>query len=241
MAQTQLRPWAMSGVLNENDSLRLGLAEKLASMLDPGHLALTRITQRLVSLQQAEQRRPANTPGNQQQYDELIEHFSQRASWKEKALGQRGLTVQAGNHSEQIFTRWRAGNYNGWSMAGRCYVALEELRWGAFGDACRTASSEVASMLKDNLRAMASDFLAQGINAAPATRHFYHQWLTTPATPGLMDYKDLLGWLGDWCDADRHPICWSVTQSWQTVALGMPRLCSASRLATAMVDEIFGE
>lgn len=28
MAQTQLRPWAMSGVLNENDSLRLGLAEK---------------------------------------------------------------------------------------------------------------------------------------------------------------------------------------------------------------------
>jgi hypothetical protein len=80
MAQTQLRPWAMSGVLNENDSLRLGLAEKLASMLDPGHLALTRITQRLVSLQQAEQRRPANTPGNQQQYDELIEHFSQRAS-----------------------------------------------------------------------------------------------------------------------------------------------------------------
>lgn len=242
MAQTQLRPWAMSGVLNENDSLRLGLAEKLASMLDPGHLALTRITQRLVSLQQAEQHRPAsNTQNNQQQYDELIEHFSQRASWKEKALSQRGLTVQAGNHSEQIFTRWRAGNYNGWSMAGRCYVALEELRWGAFGDACRLASSEVASMLKDNLRTMASDFLAQGINAAPATRHFYHQWLTTPATPGLMDYKDLLGWLGDWCDAERHPICWSVTQSWQTVALGMPRLCSASRLASAMVDEIFGE
>jgi hypothetical protein len=125
MAQTQLRPWAMSGVLNENDSLRLGLAEKLASMLDPGHLALTRISQRLVALQQAEQRRPAtSTPGNQQQYDELIEHFSQRANWKEKALGQRGLTVQAGNHSEQIFTRWRAGNYNGWSMAGAAM-----LRW----------------------------------------------------------------------------------------------------------------
>ncbi len=35
MAQTQLRPWAMPGVLNDNDTLRLGLAEKLASMLDP--------------------------------------------------------------------------------------------------------------------------------------------------------------------------------------------------------------
>ncbi|SEL82133.1 YjcZ-like protein [Kosakonia sacchari] len=239
MAQTQLRPWAMSGVLNENDTLRLGLAEKLASMLDPGHLALTRITQRLSTLQQAE-RRPAN-PGSAQQYEELLGHFSQRAAWKEKALTQRGLAVQAGHHSEQVFAHWRAGNYNGWSMAGRCYVALEELRWGAFGDACRLGNEDVAQMLKDNLCAMAADFLAQGINAAPTTRHFYHQWLATPSTPGLMDYKDLLGWLGDWCDAERHPICWSVTQSWQTVALGMPRLCSASRIATAMVEEIFGE
>lgn len=239
MAQTQLRPWAMSGVLNENDSLRLGLAEKLASMLDPGHLALTRITQRLTALQQTE-RRPAS-PGTAAQYDELLGHFSQRAAWKEKALTQRGLAVQAGHHSEQVFTHWRVGNYSGWSMAGRCYVALEELRWGAFGDACRLANEDVAKMLKDNLRAMAADFLAQGINASSATRHFYHQWLATPTTPGLMDYKDLLGWLGDWCDAERHPICWSVTQSWQTVALGMPRLCSATRIATAMVDEIFGE
>lgn len=241
IAQTQLRSWAMSGVFNENETLRLGLAEKLASMLDPGHLALTRITLKLTVQQQTERRASSITPGMQQQYDELVEYFSQRAVWKEKALTQRGLTVQAGNHSDQVFAHWRAGNYNGWSLAGRCYIALEELRWGAFGDACRLANNDVATMLKDNLRLMAADFLAQGINASPATRHFYHQWLATPSTPDLMDNKDLLGWLGDWCDTDRHPICWSVTQSWQTVALGMPRLCSAMRLATAMVDEVFEE
>ncbi len=33
---------------------------------------------------------------------------------------------------------------------------------------------------------------------------------------------------------------WSVTQNWQTVALGMPRLCSAKRLVDGMVEEIFG-
>ncbi|EIQ64799.1 hypothetical protein SF123566_5862 [Shigella flexneri 1235-66] len=32
---------------------------------------------------------------------------------------------------------------------------------------------------------------------------------------------------------------WSVTQRWQNVALGMPRLCSAKRLVDAMVEEIF--
>jgi len=241
MNQTQLRPWAMAGVFNESDALRLGLAEKLASMFDPGQLALARITQRLAALLNSIERRPAASTALPEQISGLYKHFSQRAAWKEKALTQRGLMVQAGAHSEQIFTRWRAGKYNGWSMAGRCYIALEELRWGAFGDACRLTSPEASSLLKDNLRAMAADFLAQGINASPATRHFYHQWLTTPTTPGLMDNKDMLGWLGDWCDADRHPICWTITQSWQNVALGMPRLCSATRLATAMVDEIFGE
>lgn len=95
-------------------------------------------------------------------------------------------------------------------------------------------------MLKDNLRSMAANYLAQGINASPATRHFYHQWLTTPASAGLIDHKDMLGWLGDWCQADKHPVSWSVTQNWQTVALGMPRLCSAKRLVEAMVEEIFG-
>lgn len=240
MTHTRLRPWSMAGMLNENAALRLGLAEKLASMLDPGHLALTRMADKLIALRQQANQRVQQSPGLLHQYAELSSHFRQRATYKEKALTQRGLTVQAGEHSEQIFTRWRAGNYDGWSLAGRCYIALEELRWGAFGDACRLANDDVAAMLKDNLRSMAANYLTQGINASPATRHFYHQWLATPTAPGLMDHKDMLGWLGDWCQADKHPVSWSVTQNWQTVALGMPRLCSAKRLVDAMVEEIFG-
>jgi len=209
-------------------------------MHDPGHLALTRMADKLIVLRQQTNPRVQQIPGLSQRYDELSLNFVQRAAYKEKALSQRGLMVQAGNHSEQIFTRWRAGNYDGWSLAGRCYIVLEELRWGAFGDACRLANADVAAMLKDNLRSMAADYLAQGIDASPSTRHFYHQWLTTPAAHGSMDYKELLGWLGDWSQADRYPVSWSVTQNWQTVALGMPRLCSAKRLVDGMVEEIFG-
>ena len=54
--------------------------------------------------------------------------------------------MQAGDHSEQILP---AGgpDTDGWSLAGRCYIVLEELRWGAFGDACRLANADVAAML----------------------------------------------------------------------------------------------
>jgi len=211
--------WVMAGVSSEHLVMRLKLVEKLAGMIDPGHLALVRIAEGLMFLQQTEHPRGLSTP--------------------EKALTQRGLTVQAGEHSEQIFTRWRAGAYDGWSLPGRCFVALEELRWGAFGDACRLANADVVLMLKDNLRTMAAQALADSVNAAPATRHYYHHWLSTPAVGGSGEYNDMLSWLGSWCDAQRHPVSWSVTQRWQNVALGMPRLCSAKRLVDAMVEEIF--
>lgn len=113
VTQTRLRPWAMAGMLNENAALRLGLAEKLVGMLDPGHLALTRMADRLVALRQQVNPRISQSPGLLQQYEALSAHFNQRAAYKEKALAQRGLIVQAGEHSEQIFTRWRAGQYDG--------------------------------------------------------------------------------------------------------------------------------
>lgn len=239
LSQTQLRAWVMAGVSSEHLVMRLKLVEKLAGTIDPGHLALVRIAERLVFLQQTEQPRGQSTPGVMQQLISLADGFAQRSAYKEKALTQRGLTVQAGEHSEQIFTRWRAGAYDGWSLPGRCFVALEELRWGAFGDACRLANADVVSMLKDNLRTMAAQTLAHSVNAAPTTRHYYHQWLNSPAVGVASEHNDLLSWLGDWCDAQRHPVSWSVTQRWQNVALGMPRLCSAKRLVDAMVEEIF--
>jgi hypothetical protein len=215
--------------------MRLGLAEKLASQFDPGHLALTRMSRYLQQLQS----KSHSSPELRQQFGLVSEQFSQRAEHKQRALTQRGLMVESGSHSDEVFTRWHAGQYDGWSLAGRCYIALEELRWGAFGDAWRLANGEVRGLLKDSLRSMTAQYLAQGIGAATETRHFYHQWLASPTSLGLMDHKEMLAWLGSSCDAVRQPVCWSVTQTWQPVALGMPRLCSATRLVDAMLEELF--
>ncbi|EFB3349571.1 hypothetical protein EATG_02185 [Escherichia coli H605] len=239
LARAQLQTWANAGMLNAPLSLRLTLVEKLAAMLDPGHLALTQIAQHLALLQKMDHRSYSAFPELPQQIAALYEWFSARCRWKEKALMQRGLLVQAGEQSEQIFTRWRAGAYNAWSLPGRCFIALEELRWGAFGDACRLGNPQAAASLLDDLRVKATQYLADSINAAPTTRHYYHQWFSPPGAPTGGDHADFLSWLGKWSDADKQPVCWSVTQRWQTVALGMPRLCSAQRLAGAMVEEIF--
>lgn len=51
LSRVQLQTWTNGGMLNAPLSLRLTLVEKLASMLDPGHLALTQIAQHLALLQ----------------------------------------------------------------------------------------------------------------------------------------------------------------------------------------------
>ncbi|SQA98115.1 Uncharacterised protein [Cedecea neteri] len=143
-------------------------------------------------------------------------------------------------HSEQIFSRWRSGHYFSFSPAARCYVALEELRWGTFGDAVRLGTPEQAAELIEHVRALAISRLAEEVNASPRTRHYFHDWLATPTSPGLLEHKDALTWLGDGCNIERQPVSYSVTQGWQGVALGMPRICSAMRLGSALVDEVFG-
>lgn len=109
LARVQLQTWTNGGMLNAPLSLRLTMVEKLASMLDPGHLALTQIAQHLALLQKMDHRQHSAFPELPQQIAALYEWFSARCRWKEKALTQRGLLVQAGDQSEQIFTRWRAG------------------------------------------------------------------------------------------------------------------------------------
>lgn len=126
LARTQLQTWANAGMLNAPLSLRLALVEKLTAMLDPGHLALTQIAQYLALLQKRDLRPQSAFPELQQQITALYEWFSARCHCKEKALTQRGLLVQAGEQSEQIFTRWRAGAYDSWSLPGRGFIVLED-------------------------------------------------------------------------------------------------------------------
>ncbi|ENI0756106.1 hypothetical protein ABW459_003597 [Escherichia coli] len=176
LSRVQLQTWTNGGMLNAPLSLRLTLVEKLASMLDPGHLALTQIAQHLALLQKMDHRQHSAFPELPQQIAALYEWFSARCRWKE---------------------------------------------------------------LLGDLLEKATQHLAESINAAPTTRHYYHQWFASSTVPTGGEHADFLSWLGKWTTADKQPVCWSVTQRWQTVALGMPRLCSAQRLAGAMLEEIF--
>ncbi|WP_435951787.1 diguanylate cyclase regulator RdcB family protein [Dryocola sp. BD626] len=236
--QNRLRQWSLDGALLDSLEVSLAWLAQLTGTVAKSHLAATLIHERICQMEAASARVAYYSPEGRSQLGQIKQQLELRVTKIAQQLQAIDLYRQGTVHCEQVFSRWRAGHYFSFSPAGRCYVALQELRWGAFGDALRLGNEEQATQLLELARALAISRLAEDVNASPRTRHYYHEWLATPSAPGLMEHKDALVWLGNGSESELHPISYSVTQSWQGIALGMPRICSALRLGSAMTDEV---
>lgn len=148
--------------------------------------------------------------------------------------------VKARDHCEQVMARRSSQYLASFSPAGRSYILLQTLRTGRFGRVVSRAGQAQKQSLLSGLRQHIVMQLADDINSPALVRHSYHDWIGDQASPDKA-YHALLTWLGDGCEGHEHPVSFSVTQSGQPVALGMPRLCSAQRLGDALVDELFGQ
>lgn len=238
--QNPLRQWMHSGALQESIEVSLAWLGHLTDRLVKSHLAASQVYERISLMENASARVAYYSPEGRAQLVQLRQQLAQRVQQVEQQLQGIDLYRQGKVHCEQVFARWRAGHYFAFSPAGRAYVVLQELRWGVFGDALRLCRAEQAAQLLELARGLTISRLAEEVNASPRTRHFYHEWLTTPSVPGVMEHKDALAWLGNSSDSEHHPVSYSVTQTWQSIALGMPRICSAMRLGSALVDEVLG-
>ncbi|NIY49566.1 diguanylate cyclase regulator RdcB family protein [Cedecea colo] len=239
--QNRLHYWGIDSATPESMEASLAWLGQLIGTTAKSYLAATLVHERLSQMETAAARVAYYSSEGRDQLSQLNKLLEQRINKLEQQLRSIDLYRQGTVHCEQIFARWRGGHYFAFSPAGRCYVALTELCWGTFGDALRLCSEERAAQLLELARELTIGRLAEDVNASPRTRHYYHEWLATPSAPDLMEHKDALVWLGNSSDSDRQPVSYSVTQSWQSIALGMPRICSAMRLGSAMVDEVFSE
>lgn len=239
IGSSQLQKWAMDDVLLGSPEFTLAMLGQLCQRVAKKHRAMAKVYDSVCSMAAASVRLNGEAHETRQLFAQAQQQLAQRVGKLEAQLHGTDLTHQGIVHCEQVFARWQAGHYLSFSPAGRCYVALQELYWGVFGDALRFGSTLQASELIEQARALAIRQLAQDVNASARTRHYYYEWLMFPSTPSMMESKEALAWLGDDCDSEQHPVSFATTQTHQGVSLGMPRICSAMRLGSAMVDEIF--
>jgi uncharacterized phage infection (PIP) family protein YhgE len=213
---------------------------ELTSSLATTNYALAQVNDRVTSLV-ADTATLANySADTREQLNLLAEKVNSRLGTLEAQLNRVDRVQKGQLHLEQIFSSWSAGRFSALPLAGRCYVALEELRWGAFGDAIRHGEKQQAEQMLVILKNRALTQLAQDQNSRATVRHDTQSWLAWQA--GQIqhnEWPEAINWLGDWCNEDAHPVIWSTTQQYDALPLRMPRLSSAERIAESMVDEVF--
>ncbi len=203
-------------------------------------LADTRVNDRVSSLVSDTARLAHYSADTREQLLTLADQVHQKLNHLEEKLHRVDQVQRAQLHLEQIFSWWSAGRYASFSPAGRCYVALEELRWGAFGDVIRQGETGQVNQLLDILRHKALTQMAQESGGSATVRLNTLDWLGGQVREQAdNEWHDAINWLGDWCSEERHPVIWSTTQAAEHLPVRMPRLCSAERLSESMVDEIF--
>lgn len=142
---------------------------------------------------------------------------------------------------DQVFYKWTAGHFNAYSPAGRCYAAIEELRWGAFGDyCCNHKGSERNNFLEQAVN-RATTLLAKDAEIAINSRlSVYDNWLKLPHSKDQnRDWHDALTYIADDFEIESAPLVTTITQKLPTRLGSVPILANALRLAETMVDEVF--
>nr|WP_097424837.1 diguanylate cyclase regulator RdcB family protein [Escherichia coli] len=200
----------------------------------------TRVNDRVSSLVSDTARLAHYSADTREQLLTLADQVHHKLNHLEEKLHRVDQVQRAQLHLEQIFSWWSAGRYASFSPAGRCYVALEELRWGAFGDVIRQSETGQVNQLLDILRHKALTQMAQESGGSATVRLNTLDWLGGQGREQAdNEWHDAINWLGDWCSEEQHPVIWSTTQAAEHLPVRMPRLCSAERLSESMVDEIF--
>ncbi|EPC6761901.1 diguanylate cyclase regulator RdcB family protein [Escherichia coli O5:H11] len=231
---------AINASLAQGVEASLRWLTELTTSLATTNYAITRVNDRVSSLVSDTARLAHYSADTREQLLTLADQVHQKLNHLEERLHRVDQVQRAQLHLEQIFSWWSAGRYASFSPAGRCYVALEELRWGAFGDVIRQGETGQVNQLLDILRHKALTQMAQESGGSATVRLNTLDWLGGQSREQAdNEWHEAINWLGDWCSEERHPVIWSTTQAAEYLPVRMPRLCSAERLSESMVDEIF--
>ena len=147
----------------------------------------------------------------------------------------------AGAHLDNVVSRWEgARRYDRLSVLGRCYVALEELRWGFFGNYCTIYKEGSEDLLETAanrmMKCMAEDL--SGVRS-PNERVVTSAWLIPD---DWEEGAEALAYLTEDYGERIPPVVAIVSGRVQQDkwSQDVPRISNASWLAKKMVGEVFG-
>ncbi|WP_279501928.1 diguanylate cyclase regulator RdcB family protein [Aeromonas veronii] len=124
------RQQAINASLLDGVEASLNWLTELTSSLATTNYALAQVNDRVSSLMQDTATIAHYSADTREQLSMLAMQVNKQLHHLEQRLRSVDRLQRGQLHLEQIFSTWKAGRYSLLPLAGRCYVALEELRWG---------------------------------------------------------------------------------------------------------------
>ncbi|MES1937479.1 Methyl-accepting chemotaxis protein [Salinisphaera hydrothermalis C27AD] len=176
-----------------------------------------------------------------QELDRYIENIQSRLSDHDSRIQRLDLRVRAKENLDFVIDHWAAGNFCRLSPLARCYAALEELRWGAFGDFMRNAPAGEQCEWRQNLVHKLAAQLARDVDKAVKKRLIFRDyWLSEPAADdSALALKNAVRYLGDWSGPRGSPFVYMASQTPGDMPRGIPRISAADRVAIGLINDVF--
>jgi len=221
----------------------LNWLQDLSESLSRTNFAVHRINERVNSLKLDMAKIGMYSIETRRQLNNLAERLDDRCAVLDKEIARIDLVQRAQIQLDIVFNKWGAGRYNSFSLSGRCYAALEELRWGTFGDFSRQASGHDLQQLLEDLANRVITQVTTETNLKRVERvSTRDRWLAEPKGRDVVAHAgEALAYLGDWYDAMKSPFVFATSQNPDELPLHMPRLSSTERMTEALIEELFME
>ncbi len=214
----------------------------LTDSLAISNYAIAQLNERVSGISKAVTKLADYSIDTRQQLQKLSDALHLRLDKNTQDLARIDIRARAHLQMEKVLSKWAAGDFNAFSRAGRCYAALEELRWGEFGDYCRLYNDQPRKDLLEALTYKSIDRMATDAHIGQTERSNIKFWIVNPTgSDWLQDATEALAYLGDWSNPARQPFVYSITQLPEKLPEGLPLICHAKRLAPALVSELFEE
>lgn len=161
------------------------------------------------------------------------------------------LRVAAHEQLGLVFKRWAAGDFRHLPLASRASAALQELRWGVFGEFLARRPQEAQTLresaIKDTAIRLQADIREENMDANDPLG--LRTWLALPGggaqqPPQTRAFLEGLDWLGGSVALDGPQGVLKVCSQWpllerkedMALPLKMPRLATAERMAALLAD-----
>lgn len=213
----------------------------LTESLAQSSLAIARVNDRVNSLKMDVATIAKYSFQTRQDLDNLSKNLHQRCTDIEIEINRIDFVQRVQMNLSDVFSRWQAGRFSSFSPAGRCFVALEELRWGAFGDYCRSHTERERKLFVDEAVNRAIAQLRQDLHSDASDRLDTQIWLNRPNGRDVVpDAIDAIAYLGEDYPPSSNPFVFAVSNAIDNLPMEVPKIMSATRLTEALAEDVFG-